>query len=81
MSVTPVWIIVLMAFTYGFLTSLQYTSMNTLAYADVNERASQRRQHHREHRSANGGQLRRRRRIARRRPVHPRPPACRPRPK
>ena len=34
---TPVWLIVLMAFTYGFLTSLQYTSMNTLAYADVNE--------------------------------------------
>jgi EmrB/QacA subfamily drug resistance transporter len=34
---TPVWAIVLMAFTYGFLTSLQYTSMNTLAYADVNE--------------------------------------------
>ena len=26
-----------MAFTYGFLTSLQYTSMNTLAYADVGE--------------------------------------------
>src|SRR6202167_418735 len=35
---TPVWIIVLLAFTYGFLTSLQYTSMNTLAYADVNAR-------------------------------------------
>jgi EmrB/QacA subfamily drug resistance transporter len=35
---TPVWVIVMMAFTYGFLTSLQYTSMNTLAYADVNER-------------------------------------------
>lgn len=34
----PVWVIVVMAFTYGFLTSLQYTSMNTLAYADVNER-------------------------------------------
>lgn len=34
---TPVWLIVLMAFTYGFLTSLQYTSMNTLAYADVGE--------------------------------------------
>jgi EmrB/QacA subfamily drug resistance transporter len=34
---TPAWMIVLMAFTYGFLTSLQYTSMNTLAYADVNE--------------------------------------------
>jgi MFS family permease len=35
---TPVWLIVVMTFTYGFLTSLQYTSMNTLAYADVNER-------------------------------------------
>jgi hypothetical protein len=34
---TPVWLIVMMAFTYGFLTSLQYTSMNTLAYADVGE--------------------------------------------
>jgi EmrB/QacA subfamily drug resistance transporter len=35
---TPVWVIVAMAFTFGFLTSLQYTSMNTLAYADVNEK-------------------------------------------
>jgi EmrB/QacA subfamily drug resistance transporter len=34
---TAVWLIVVMAFTYGFLTSLQYTSMNTLAYADVGE--------------------------------------------
>jgi EmrB/QacA subfamily drug resistance transporter len=34
---TPVWLIVMMAFIYGFLTSLQYTSMNTLAYADVGE--------------------------------------------
>jgi EmrB/QacA subfamily drug resistance transporter len=34
---TPVWLIVMMAFVYGFLTSLQYTSMNTLAYADVGE--------------------------------------------
>ena len=34
---TPAWVIVLMAFGYGFLTSLQYTSMNTLAYADINE--------------------------------------------
>jgi MFS family permease len=34
---TPVWLIVLMAFIYGFLTSLQYTSMNTLAYADVDD--------------------------------------------
>lgn len=37
-SGTAIWLIVLMAFTYGFLTSLQYTSMNSLAYADVNER-------------------------------------------
>ncbi len=37
-AVTPVWMIVAMAFIYGFLTSLQYTSMNTLAYADVTER-------------------------------------------
>ena len=34
---SPVWLIVLMAFTYGFFTSLQYTSMNTLAYADIGE--------------------------------------------
>jgi MFS family permease len=33
---TTVWAIVAMAFVYGFLTSLQYTSMNTLVYADVN---------------------------------------------
>jgi len=34
---TPLWVIVLQAFVYGFFTSTQYTSMNTLAYADVNE--------------------------------------------
>ncbi|HEY2446689.1 MAG TPA: DHA2 family efflux MFS transporter permease subunit [Rhizomicrobium sp.] len=32
---TPIWLIVLQAFCYGALTSLQYTSMNTLVYADV----------------------------------------------
>jgi MFS family permease len=32
---TPVWLIVLLAFCYGALTSTQYTSMNTLTYADV----------------------------------------------
>src|SRR5271168_1898981 len=37
-TATPAWLMVTMAFTYGFLTSLQYTSMNTLAYADVSER-------------------------------------------
>jgi MFS family permease len=34
---TPVWLIVLQAFCLGFFTSLQYTSMNTLVYADVTE--------------------------------------------
>jgi len=34
---TPVWVIVLQAFIYGGFTSLQYTSMNTLVYADVSE--------------------------------------------
>jgi EmrB/QacA subfamily drug resistance transporter len=34
---TPVWQIVLEVFFFGFFTSLQYTSMNTLVYADVNE--------------------------------------------
>jgi EmrB/QacA subfamily drug resistance transporter len=32
---TPPWLIVLQAFCFGFFTSLQYTSMNTLVYADV----------------------------------------------
>jgi EmrB/QacA subfamily drug resistance transporter len=34
---TPLWLIVLQAFCYGFFTSLQYTSMNTLVYSDVSE--------------------------------------------
>jgi EmrB/QacA subfamily drug resistance transporter len=32
---TPTWLIVMQVFCYGALTSLQYTSMNTLVYADV----------------------------------------------
>jgi EmrB/QacA subfamily drug resistance transporter len=37
----PAWAIVLTAFMFGLFTSTQYTSMNTLAYADVNgEQAS-----------------------------------------
>jgi EmrB/QacA subfamily drug resistance transporter len=34
---TPVWIIVLQAFCFGAFTSLQYTSMNSLVYADITE--------------------------------------------
>jgi EmrB/QacA subfamily drug resistance transporter len=32
---TPIWLIVAQAFVLGFFTSMQYTSMNTLVYADV----------------------------------------------
>jgi len=34
---TPVWFIVLQGLCYGFFTSLQYTSMNTLVYSDISE--------------------------------------------
>jgi EmrB/QacA subfamily drug resistance transporter len=34
---TPAWLIVVLAFFYGCFTSLQYTSMNTLVYADISE--------------------------------------------
>ena len=32
---TPAWLIMLQAFFFGFCSSLQYSSMNTLAYADI----------------------------------------------
>ena len=34
---TPVWLVVMELFCYGFFTSLQYTSMNTLTYAEITE--------------------------------------------
>jgi EmrB/QacA subfamily drug resistance transporter len=34
---TPIWLMVALAFPFGFFSSLQYTSMNTLVYADVSE--------------------------------------------
>jgi len=34
---TPVWLIVTQVFSFGVFTSLQYSSMNTLVYADVTE--------------------------------------------
>jgi EmrB/QacA subfamily drug resistance transporter len=38
---TPGWLVAMLAFAYGFFTSTQYTSMNTLAYADISgEQAS-----------------------------------------
>jgi MFS family permease len=37
---TPAWMIVLQAFFYGAFTSLQYTSMNTLVYADTTDEQS-----------------------------------------
>jgi len=35
---TPIWLVVVMVFAYGFFSSLQYTSMNTLVFADVTSR-------------------------------------------
>ncbi|HEY4187851.1 MAG TPA: DHA2 family efflux MFS transporter permease subunit [Polyangia bacterium] len=32
---TPVWLIVAQTFCFGFFSSFQYTSMNTLGYADI----------------------------------------------
>ena len=34
---TPAWLIVIQSFVFGFFTSLQYTSMNILVYANVTE--------------------------------------------
>src|ERR1700693_3682395 len=34
---TPAWWVVILLFCFGFFTSLQYTSMNTLVFADVSE--------------------------------------------
>jgi sugar phosphate permease len=39
-AATPVWLIVLQSFIYGFFQSLQFTSMNTLVYADVSNAAT-----------------------------------------
>jgi EmrB/QacA subfamily drug resistance transporter len=37
---TPIWLIVAQVFCFGLFTSMQYTSMNTLAYADVSSEQS-----------------------------------------
>jgi EmrB/QacA subfamily drug resistance transporter len=34
---TPLWLVIMEVFFYGFFTSLQYTCMNTLVYADVTD--------------------------------------------
>jgi EmrB/QacA subfamily drug resistance transporter len=39
-AATPVWLIVLLSFAYGFFQSLQFTSMNTLVYADISGAAA-----------------------------------------
>ena len=67
---TPVWFIVVQAFCYGGFTSLQYTSMNTLVYADVENRSSK--QLHRQHHAAALDQFRCRRGGAHHRIFHPR---------
>jgi EmrB/QacA subfamily drug resistance transporter len=35
---TPVWLIATLAFTFGFFSSLQFTSMNTLVFADLSDK-------------------------------------------
>ena len=37
---TPVWVMVGLGFCFGFFSSLQYTSMNTLVYADIDEESA-----------------------------------------
>jgi hypothetical protein len=37
---TPLWIIAIQAFCYGAFTSMQYSSMNTLVYADVPQKVT-----------------------------------------
>jgi EmrB/QacA subfamily drug resistance transporter len=39
-AATPVWLIVMQVFCFGLFTSMQYTSMNTLVYADVTSQES-----------------------------------------
>ena len=39
-ATTPVWLIVMQVFCFGLFTSMQYTSMNTLVYADVTSEQS-----------------------------------------
>jgi len=39
-AATPVWLMVLQVFAFGLFSSLQYTSMNTLVYADVSGEAA-----------------------------------------
>jgi EmrB/QacA subfamily drug resistance transporter len=36
-NAAPVWFIVLQSLCFGFFSSLQYTSMNTLVYADISD--------------------------------------------
>jgi MFS family permease len=35
---TPIWCILVLTFTQGFFAALQFTSMNTLVYADIKDR-------------------------------------------
>ncbi len=35
---TPIWCILLLSFTQGFFSALQFTSMNSLVYADISDR-------------------------------------------
>ena len=43
---TPIAMIVLLSLTMGFFNSLQFSSMNTMAYADIDDSGLQHGQHH-----------------------------------
>ena len=61
---TPVWLIVLQVFGFGLFTSLQYSSMNTLVYADVTEEQSSGASFTHQHGAADVDQFRDRRGVA-----------------
>jgi MFS family permease len=55
---TPVWLIGLQAFCFGYFSSLQFTAINTIVYADLTDKRRQHGQQHREHHAAAVAQLR-----------------------
>ena len=54
---TPVPAILVLTLLLGFVSSLQFTSMNTLVYADVDDPRCQQGRQHRQHRAADVAQL------------------------
>ena len=66
---TPIGLIVLLGLAHGFFNSLQFSSMNSMAYADIDTRRVEHGQHHRQHPAAAVDELRAGVRLADRRLV------------